>query len=191
MRLALFMHVSLDGFVAGPNGEMDWITVTPDVFELAGQRSRSADTALYGRRTYEMMDAYWPTAGTPANASKHDKEHSAWYNGAHKVVVSRSLQGQQRPQTTFVGRDLAAEVQAIKEGPGTGIVMFGSVSVAHALTKYHLIDDYWLMLNPVLLGGGLPLFADLSERTKLTAASSTLLSSGVVALHYQADSVSR
>jgi dihydrofolate reductase len=66
------MHVSLDGFVAGPNGEMDWIKVDNELFEYAGERTRQADTALYGRKTWEMMEAYWPTAADKPNPSKHD-----------------------------------------------------------------------------------------------------------------------
>lgn len=190
-RIALFMHVSLDGFVAGPQGEMDWITVSDDVFELAGQHTRGADTALYGRRTYDMMDAYWPTAGSQPKASRHDIEHSAWYNSVRKVVVTRTLLGMQKPKTSFIGRDLPAEIASLKAEPGTGIVVFGSTSTVHALTAHRLIDDYWLMLNPVLLGGGLPLFADISERRRLRTASSTLLPSGVVALHYRADDITR
>jgi dihydrofolate reductase len=75
-KLVLFMHTSLDGFVAGPNGEMDWISVDDEMFEYAGQRTREADTALYGRITWQMMESYWPTAADQPAASKHDIEHS-------------------------------------------------------------------------------------------------------------------
>ncbi|HWJ28077.1 MAG TPA: dihydrofolate reductase family protein [Flavisolibacter sp.] len=85
-KLVLFMHVSLDGYVAGPNGEMDWITVNEDIFDYAGRRTNEADTALYGRVTYQMMEGYWPTAADHPNASKHDIEHSAWYNKLEKLV---------------------------------------------------------------------------------------------------------
>ena len=85
------MHISLDGFVAGPNGEMDWIKVDEELFDHVGQRIREGDTALYGRVTYQMMEAYWPAAGEEPNASKHDKEHSMWYNKAHKIVISNTM----------------------------------------------------------------------------------------------------
>src|SRR5204863_1178783 len=92
-KLVLFMHASLDGFVAGPNGEMDWIKVDDEMFDYAGKRTNESDTALYGRVTYDMMEAYWPTAANQPNASKHDIEHSAWYNQVEKIVVSKSLKG--------------------------------------------------------------------------------------------------
>src|ERR1044072_2075112 len=98
-RLVLFMHVSLDGFVAGPNGEMDWIHVDDEIFDYAGQRTSEADTALYGRVTYQMMEGYWPTAADQPNASKHAIEHSAWYKKVNKVVLSQTMKGQQKPNT--------------------------------------------------------------------------------------------
>src|SRR5215216_2481954 len=101
-KLVLFMHASLDGFVAGPNGEMDWINVDDEMFEYAGQRTNNADTALYGRITYQMMESYWPTAGNQPGASKHDIEHSKWYNQVTKVVISRSMKGQNPPKTKII-----------------------------------------------------------------------------------------
>jgi dihydrofolate reductase len=71
-KVILFMHTTLDGFVAGPNGEMDWINVDDEMFDFAGKQTNQADTALYGRVTFEMMNGYWPTAGEQPNASKHD-----------------------------------------------------------------------------------------------------------------------
>src|SRR5690242_8430146 len=101
-KLVLFMHVSLDGFVTGPNGEMDWIKVDDEIFDFAGQRTNESDLALYGRVTWQMMDAYWPTAADQPNASKHDIEHSAWYNQVEKIVVSRTMKGKQLPKTKII-----------------------------------------------------------------------------------------
>jgi dihydrofolate reductase len=97
--LVSFMHVSLDGFVCGPNGEMDWIKVDDEIFDYAGNRTSVSDTALYGRVTWEMMEGYWPTAADKPNASKHDIEHSTWYNKVDKVVLSKSMKGKQLPNT--------------------------------------------------------------------------------------------
>ena len=90
-NLIFFMHTSLDGFVTGPNGEMDWIQLDDDIFDFVATMTDKADTALYGRVTYEMMESYWPKAGEQPNASKHDKEHSAWYNQVSKVVLSKTI----------------------------------------------------------------------------------------------------
>src|SRR5262245_61605970 len=78
-KIISFMHISLDGFVAGPNGEMDWIRHSAELFEYVGERIKGADTAMYGRVTYDMMESYWPTAGDQPNASRHNVEHSKWY----------------------------------------------------------------------------------------------------------------
>ncbi|MFL5810934.1 MAG: dihydrofolate reductase family protein, partial [Flavisolibacter sp.] len=86
-KLISFVHISLDGFVAGPNREMNWIKVNDEIFDFVGQRIQQTDTALYGRVTYEMMEGYWPTAGDEPGASKHDIEHSRWYKQAGKIVL--------------------------------------------------------------------------------------------------------
>ena len=85
------MHISLDGFIAGPNGEMDWIKVDEQIFDHVGRRIIDGNTALYGRITYEMMESYWPTAGEKPGASKHDREHSQWYKKVHKIVLSKTM----------------------------------------------------------------------------------------------------
>ena len=185
-RLVLFMHTSLDGFVGGPNGEMDWIDVNDEMFGYAGQRTREADTALYGRVTYQVMESYWPTAGDQPTATKHDIEHSKWYNSVAKVVVSRTMKGAKPPTNTrIVGEGVTAEIIKLKQAAGKDIVVFGSPTVAHALMAENLIDDYWLFINPVLLGQGIPLFKDIKARAALRLVASKVFSSGVVCLHYE------
>lgn len=183
-KLVLFMHVSLDGFVAGPNGEMDWIHVDEEIFDLAGQQTDEADTALYGRVTYQMMDSYWPTAGDQPNASKHDIQHSNWYNKVPKVVISRTMKDAKPLHTSIISEDVCNEVRRLKELAGNNILMFGSPTTAHTLMHENLIDEYWLFINPVVLGKGIPLFANVSERIKLKLESSKAFGTGVVCLQY-------
>ena len=90
-KLILSLHTSLDGFVAGSNGEMDWIKLDDEIFDLVGKFTVEADTALYGRKTYQMMESYWPTAADKPDATKHDIEHSQWYNKVNTVILSRTL----------------------------------------------------------------------------------------------------
>jgi dihydrofolate reductase len=99
-KIISFMHISLDGFVAGPNGEMNWINVNEEIFDYVGKRIGETDTALYGRITYEMMESYWPAAGDKPDASKHDIDHSKWYNKAHKIVLSKTLKDTSLTNTT-------------------------------------------------------------------------------------------
>lgn len=105
-KLIFFMHTSLDGYVAGPNGEMNWIKLDDSLFDFVATMTAQADTALYGRVTYDMMQSYWPHAGEKPNATKHDKEHSAWYNKVSKVVLSRTLAPNQQPNTKVIGDNL-------------------------------------------------------------------------------------
>ena len=92
-KLVLLIHASLDGFVTGPNKEMNWIKVDEELFDFVGKITDQADTALYGRTTYQMMESYWPTAGDKPNASKHDIQHSLWYKSVAKVIISNSIKG--------------------------------------------------------------------------------------------------
>ena len=179
------MHTSLDGFVAGPTGEIDWIIVHEEMFDLAGNQTDQADTALYGRVTYQLMERYWPGAGKKVNATKHDLEHSAWYNRVEKVILSRTMKGEKLKNTRIIGDHAVDEVIALKERPGKNILIFGSPGASHALMAADLIDDYWLLVNPILLGKGTPLFKEIREKKKLRLVSGKVLASGVVCLHYQ------
>ena len=184
-KLVLFMHVSLDGFVAGPGGEMDWIIVDEEIFDYAGKRTNEADTALYGRVTYEMMQSYWPTAGEQPGATKHDLEHSAWYNRVTKVIISRTMKGANLPNTKIISDNVSDEILQLKQAPGREIVIFGSPSASHSLMADNLIDDYWLFINPILLGQGIPLFKDIRDKIQLKLAETVPFASGVICLHYE------
>src|SRR6195952_1527049 len=183
--LIFFMHTSLDGFVAGPNGEMNWIKVDEEMFDFVATMTAQADTALYGRVTYEMMQNYWPTAGGKPNASKHDKEHSAWYNKVSKIVLSKTISEKGLENTIVISDQLADHVNKIKKQDGKNILIFGSPTASHSLMSHGLIDEYWLFVNPVLLGQGIPLFKDVTERTKLKLIETKTFSCGVIALHYE------
>jgi dihydrofolate reductase len=183
-RLVLFMHVSLDGFVAGPNGEMDWIKVDDQMFDYAGRRTNESDTALYGRVTYQMMEAYWPTAADQPNATKHDIEHSTWYNKVDKVILSKSMEGQQLPNTIIISNDIEFRVKSLKQQAGKEIIIFGSPSASHTLMQHGLIDEFWLFVNPILLGKGIPLFKDIQQTTELKLVTTAVFDSGVVCLQY-------
>src|SRR6195952_1617203 len=165
--LIFFMHASLDGFVAGPNGEMNWIHVDEPMFDFVSTMTSKADTALYGRVTYNMMQGYWPTAGDEPNASKHDKEHSAWYNKVSKVVLSKTMSEKGLENTKVISDQLADNINEIKKQDGKNILIFGSPSASHSLLSEGLIDEFWLFVNPVLLGKGIPVFKDVAEITKL------------------------
>ncbi len=181
-KLVLFMHTSLDGFVAGTKGEMDWIHVDEELFDYAGNRTNEADLALYGRVTFEMMEGYWPTAANQPNASRHDIEHSTWYNKVQKVVLSKTLDASKFKNTKVISENLAKEVNQLKNDIGSEIIIFGSPSAGHSLMAENLIDEFWVFVNPIVLGQGIPMFKD--KRMKLKLLKSKAMDSGVVCLHY-------
>ena len=187
-KVISFMHISLDGFVAGPNGELNWVKVDDELFDYVGKRISEGDTALYGRVTYQMMESYWPEAGKKPKASKHDIEHSKWYNGVHKVVLSKTMKGQSLANTTIISDNISDKINEIKKQPGSDIAVFGSPAATHSLMQLGLIDGFWLFLNPIILGQGVPLFKDIKDKIKLKLLTPTKqFTSGVTELNYIVD----
>jgi dihydrofolate reductase len=187
-KIVSFVHVSLDGFVASTDEGMHslgWISITEDLFEYVEQRIQQTDTALYGRVTYQMMEAYWPTATDKPNPTRHDIEHSRWYKNARKIVLSKTLQEKDHTNTKIISSNLSDEITQLKQGAGSEILLFGSPSATHALMAENLIDEYWLFVNPILLGRGIPLFQNIKDRTALTLVKSKIFASGVVCSHYE------
>ncbi|HTG55298.1 MAG TPA: dihydrofolate reductase family protein [Niabella sp.] len=183
-KLISFVHISLDGFVAGPHGEMDWIKVNQEIFDHVGKRISKGNTALYGRTTFQMMESYWPTAADKPNASQHDIEHSQWYSKVHKLVLSSTLNESDLTNTTIIRNNIAERINEIKQQEGEDILVFGSPAATHSLMELQLIDGYWLFVNPVVLGKGIPLFANIQEPVQLKLLSTQQFTCGVTELNY-------
>jgi dihydrofolate reductase len=184
-KIVLFMHTTLDGFAAGPKGEMDWIHVDDEIFDYAGNQTDEADAALYGRVTYQMMDAYWPTAGDQPGASKHDIKHSLWYNSVEKIILSRTLDSNNLQRTTVISKNILEQITKIKQQPGKNILIFGSPTAVQSLLQEDLIDEFWFFVNPIVLGKGTSFFGGVTDSLKLTLVSNHIFSSGVVCLQYK------
>jgi dihydrofolate reductase len=178
------MHVSLDGFVAGPNGELNWAKVDEELFDYVGKRISEGDTALYGRVTYQMMENYWPTAADKPSATRHDIEHSKWYSKVHKVVLSKTMKEAELTNTKIISDNLSDRINEIKQQPGKDILLFGSPTATHSLIQLNLIDGYWLFVNPIILGQGIPLFTNINDKIKLNLLSTRQFTSGVTELNY-------
>jgi len=186
-KIISFMHISLDGFVAGPNGEMDWIKVNDEIFDHVGKRIGETDTALYGRVTYEMMQNYWPAAADKPNASKHDIEHSQWYNKAKKIVLSKTMKDTGLINTEIVSDNHLDRINEIKQsqnGKGEEILLFGSPAATYSLMQLNLIDGYWLFVNPIILGHGIPLLIESNNKIKLNLLATRQFACGVTSLNY-------
>ena len=185
-KIISFMHISLDGFVAGPNGELNWAKVDEEIFDHVGKRISEGDTALYGRVTYQIMESYWPTAGDKPTASKHDIEHSKWYSKVHKVVLSKTMNpdSYRETNTTIISDNLSDRINEIKQQGDKEILLFGSPTATHSLIQLNLIDGYWLFVNPIILGQGIPLFADIKDKINLKLLTTRQFTSGVTELSY-------
>ncbi|NMH28731.1 dihydrofolate reductase family protein [Flavobacterium silvaticum] len=186
-KIISFMHVSLDGFVSGPNGEMDWIKVDEEIFDHVGKRIGQGDTALYGRVTYQMMEAYWPGAADQPLASRHDIDHSKWYKEVYKAVLSKTMKGADTDKLKIIGDNLTADIQEIKQRTHNDIMLFGSPTATHSLMELDLIDGYWLFVNPILLGRGIPLFEGIEKKTNLKLLDTRTFHCGVTELSYVVD----
>ncbi len=182
--LILHMHISLDGFVAGLNGELNWITINEEIFDFVGMMTDKADTGVYGRKTYEIMQAYWPTAADKPNATKHDKEHAVWYKNSAKIVLSKTMNDESFSNTSFIKENIRDYFNQLKNTKGKNMIIFGSPSAAESLLTEGLIDELMLFVNPIILGKGISLFQKNNETIKLKLIESKVFECGVILLHY-------
>jgi dihydrofolate reductase len=185
-KVISFMHVSLDGFTTGPNGELEWAIVDEELNPYVDGLFRNVDTALYGRVTYLGMQSYWPTVLTDPEASPRDLAHAHWVENVSKIVFSTTLSRADWKHSRLVKDHIAEEISALKQQPGLDLMIFGSPRLTHTFIHLGLIDEYRLFLNPIVLGGGIPLFQDIKDPTKLKLLEAKTFQAGVVGLHYQA-----
>jgi dihydrofolate reductase len=183
-KLILIAHLSLDGFAAGLQGELDGFEAAEENLEFVCDLTETADTALFGRNSFELLDKYWPTAKDHPGATKGEVRYSNWYNAAHKIVFSKTRNNPNRSDLTVLSENITQEIINIKNQPGKDILIFGSPASAQLLMKEGLIDCYWIFINPVLFGKGIPLFKDLEDRIKLKLITTKLFSNGEIALQY-------
>lgn len=180
-RVIVSMMVTLDGFIAGPNGEIDWHNVDDEFNEYAIDLLNSVDTLLFGRVTYQGMASYWPTP----MATTDDPIVAAKMNSLPKVVFSHTLETVEWQPTRLAKGNLADEIATMKQQPGGDMVIFGSGSIVSALAQLGLIDEYRLFVNPVVIGDGQSLFSGITERLNLKLVSTRPFRSGNVLLQYQ------
>ncbi|QWU16127.1 Dihydrofolate reductase [Paenibacillus sophorae] len=181
-KIVVFNNVSIDGYYAGPGGEIDWFIHDPEV-DKAAHEMMSPDTVLFGRATYQMFESYWPhVAGNP-NAPEGARMMANELNQMTKVVFSITLQEVNWENSRLLSGNLAEEARRLKEGEGADITVFGSGTIVQQLANEGLIDEYLLVLTPVVIGAGRPLFKDVNTM-KLELLETRSFKSGVVLLHY-------
>jgi dihydrofolate reductase len=183
-KIIAFMGISLDGFIAGPNGELDWHRVDAELLgdhnRVLGQMSAFID----GRVVHELMASYWPTAEQEPNITAEEKAFAQIWLKMPKIVYSRS-QLSTDWNTTVLHEVVPEEVARLKDQPG-GDMCLGGAGLIDSFRRLGLIDEYRIYVHPVLAGRGKPLFSDADVIESLTLIDTHVYGNGVVLLHYQA-----
>lgn len=179
-KVIIFNMVTLDGYFEGPNKEIDWHVVDEEFNEFAIEQLNSVDVLLFGRVTYELMAGYWPTP----DATTNDPVVAGKMNSIPKIVFSKTLNKVEWQNTRLVKENFAEEIRKLKQQPGKDMIIFGSSDLAVTFIGQRLIDEYRIMVNPVILGNGKPLFKGLPQKLDLKLQKTRTFRSGNVLLYY-------
>jgi dihydrofolate reductase len=182
-KLIYSMGVSLDGFIAGPAGEIDWTGPDEELHRFHNEQTRETGLHLCGRRLYEAM-TYWETVDDSSPLPEHELEFARIWREMPKVVVSRTLEGVEGNATLVSGENVGEEVARLKRETGKDISV-GGAGLASTFVELDLIDEYRPFVYPVVLGGGTPFLPPSDERIRLQLVESRQFGSGIVYLRYQ------
>jgi dihydrofolate reductase len=181
-KLIYSMGVSLDGFIAGPDGEIDWSAPDEELHRFHNEQVRELGTHLLGRRLYGVM-TYWETAEENPSLSDYELEFARIWKALPKIVFSKTLE-KVEGNARLVSHGLAEEVAKLKEQPGKDLAV-GGAGLASTLIELGLVDEYRLFISPVVLGGGTPYFPVLDERIDLELVETRTFGSRVVFVRYR------
>ncbi|MEZ0609001.1 dihydrofolate reductase family protein [Fibrella sp. WM1] len=177
--LKLQVQVTVDGFMAGPNGEMDWMTFpwTDDIGQYVADLSAPVDTILLGRNLAQGFIPHW--------AAHPDEPGADLFNNAPKVVFTQTLDTSPWANTRLAKGDLTTEINALKNEPGGDLITYGGGTFVASLIRAGLIDELHLFVNPAAIGNGMAVFGGLNTTQALTLVKSVAFACGIVVLHYQ------
>ncbi len=180
-KVFAFNFVTLNGYYRGPKGDIGWHRHGAEENEFAAENLKSGATLLFGRVTYEMMASYWPTQ----IAIKNDPIVAEGMNKADKIVFSRTLKKAEWNNTRVVKDNIAEEIRKMKQMPGKDMTVLGSGSILTQFAEEGLIDEYQIMVDPVVIGNGTPIFKEIKRRLDLKLTTTRTFKSGVVLLCYR------
>lgn len=185
-KVKLQIQMTLDGFVSGPNGELDWMVWKWDdvLKNYAQQLTSSSDSFMVGRHTGEGMAVYWPTVASNPESENDDIVFAQWMNRVPKTVFSKTLTSIGW-NNAKVASDIVEEVSLLKQQPGKDILLYGGAGIVSSFIKQGLIDEYHLFVNPVAIGFGKTIFTDMKDMLNLRLIKATTSSVGIVVLFYQ------
>ncbi len=184
----MFMMLSIDGYFEGPGHDLSWHNVDDEFNRFAVGMLRGADLFIYGRRMYQTMEGAWPRMAKDPTLSKENKEIAYLINNTPKIVVSRTLEKAEENEgwknVRLVNQLDLDEIRRIKAQPGKNILVGGS-ELSTALAKAGLIDEFWFMVTPVIIGGGTPILGKMGQKLKLRLISAKSFKSGNVLMCFK------
>ena len=181
-KLIYSLNTSLDGYVEDANGSLDWSIPDEEIHQFFNDQEQEFDVSLYGRRLYEIMHPHWSTAEENPDATPVEKEYSRTWKAIPKIVFSRTLDHVEG-NATLMRDGLIEEATKLKSQPDKLISVAGA-SLASSLIEAGLVDEFRLVIHPVILGGGKPFFPNLKAPTNLTLLETHRFSSGAMYLRY-------
>jgi dihydrofolate reductase len=178
-KLKLQVQVTIDGFIAGPNGEMDWLTFNWDdeLKAYVSAITEPVDSIVLGRKLAQGFIPHW--------AANPELEGADKINKTAKVVFTKTMNDADWANTVLAKGDLVDEINALKQQDGQDIIVYGGASFVSSLIYHNLIDDYHLFVNPTAIGKGLPIFQELAHKQPLTLINASPFPCGIVVLHYE------
>jgi len=180
-KLLVFNLMTLDGYIAGQGGDISWHNVDEEFQKLAKEASNSGNTLLFGRITYELMASFWPTP----EALRTDPIVARGMNKAEKIVFSRTLDKVDWNNTRLVKADMLAEVRNLKQQSGKDLTVLGSGSIVSQLAQQDMIDEYQILLNPVVIGKGKTMFEGVQKKLNLKLTRTRTFGNGNILLCYE------
>ncbi len=184
-RVIMLNRVSVDGYFAGPHGEIDWFVRDPEV-DKAVHKGAVAGTALFGRTTYELFESVWPKIEADPKAPKEAQETAKGLTQMTKIVFSKTMNSVTWKNSVLQKGHLTDEVRRLKQEDGSDIIIFGSGTIIQQLTTERLIDEYVFVVTPIILGAGKLLFPGV-KKLNLNLSETKYFASGNVLLRYKLD----
>jgi dihydrofolate reductase len=186
-KIIVSERVTLDGFIAGVHGEMDWMEEFFDeaLANYESELQKTVDTTLFGRVTFQGFESYWPKVALDPASPKGLDEYAQQLNGMRKIVFSKTLSHVEWNNSVLLHEIDPVDITKMKQEPGRDMVIYGSASIVQTLTNLDLIDRYQVLVFPIVLGSGKSLFLDISHKVKLSLVNARTYPSGVMELSYE------
>jgi len=180
-KLSAFNFITINGYLNGPDDDISWHRHGNEENQFAAESLQSGNILLFGRKTYEMMASYWPTL----IAIQNDPVVAEDMNNAQKIVFSKTLKNANWKNTKIINDNIVQEIERMKELPGNDFTLLGSGNILTLFAENGLIDEYQIMIDPVAIGIGIPLFHKIKQPLNLKLTNVKTFRSGVVLLSYK------